>query len=111
MVVARRDLPYDVVEGARRRIINAFSNGVRVYSSLSGGKDSIVLAHLVYSLAREGRIDPSLLQVNFFDEEAIYGEVERIVRDWRRRFLSVGAKFNWYCIEIKHFNCFNRLEN
>src|SRR5690606_41289218 len=103
MVVARRDLPYDVVEGARRRIINAFSNGVRVYFSLSGGKDSIVLAHLVYSLAREGRIDPSLLQVNFFDEEAIYGEVERVVRDWRRRFLVGGAKCNGAWIRSQHF--------
>ena len=111
MAVVRRDLPYDVVEGARRRIVNAFSNGVPVYLSMSGGKDSIVLSHLVYSLVREGRIDPSLLRVIFFDEEAIYGEVERIVLDWRRRFRSIGAGFDWYCIEVRHFNCFNRLEN
>ena len=111
MVTKRKPLTYDVVEGARRRIIRAFSNGVRVYLSMSGGKDSIVLADLVYKLIREGRIDPSRLVVVFVDEEAIFGEVDRIVRDWRRRFLAAGAEFRWYCIEVKHFNCFNQLTN
>lgn len=109
MVTKRRALPYNVVVAAQRRIIRAFSNGVRVYLSMSGGKDSIVLADLIYKLAREGRVDPSRLVVVFVDEEAIFGEVERIVRDWRKRFLALGAEFRWYCIEVKHFNCFNQL--
>lgn len=109
MVIKRSPLPYDVVEGARRRVLNLASNGVPLYLSMSGGKDSIVLAHVVYSLVREGRIDPSMLRVLFLDEEAIFDSVERIVRDWRKRFLAVGADFRWYCIEVKHFNCFNSL--
>lgn len=109
MVIKRNPLPYDVVEGARRRVLNLASNGVPLYLSMSGGKDSIVLAHVVYSLVREGRVDPALVRVIFIDEEAIFDSVERIVRDWRKRFLAVGAEFRWYCIEVKHFNCFNSL--
>lgn len=104
-------LPYSVVEAARRRIINAFGNGVPVHFSISGGKDSIVIAHLTHTLIREGRIDPAQLIVDFIDEEAIFGEVERLVRHWRRVFLDDGAAFRWYCIEVKHFNCFNQLTN
>lgn len=111
MVKKRVQLPVDVVEMARRRIVNVFSNGTRVYLSMSGGKDSIVLAHLIYTLIRERRIDPSQLVVVFVDEEAIYSEVERITLDWRRRFLNVGATFEWYAVEVRHFNCFNMLSN
>lgn len=111
MVTRAVELPYSVVEAARRRIINAFSNGVPVYLSMSGGKDSIVLAHLTHTLIREGRIDPAQLIVVFVDEEAIFGEVERMVRHWRRVFLADGAQFRWYCIEVRHFNCFNQLTN
>lgn len=105
------ELPFDVVVAARKRLINAFSNKVKVYLSLSGGKDSIVMASLVRDLIREGRIDPKLLIVQFIDEEAIYGSVEKIVMDWRREFLSLGAQFRWYCIEVRHYSCFNMLTN
>lgn len=106
----RRQLPYNVVTAARRRIINAFSNGVPIYLGMSGGKDSISLAHLVTTLIEEGRIDPSLLTVQFIDEEAMHESVIAEVKNWRRRFLSLGARFDWYCIEVRHFNCFNSLE-
>lgn len=96
---------------ARKRIVNAFSNGITVHLSLSGGKDSIVLADLVYQLIQEGRIDPSLLEVSFVDEEAMHAEVIRIAESWRKKFMLAGAKFTWWCIEVKHFNCFNALEN
>jgi len=36
--------------------------------------------------------------------------IEQAVKDWRRKFLAVGATFEWYCVEVKHFNCFNELE-
>lgn len=101
----------NVVTAARQRIINAFSNGVPVYATISGGKDSIVLAHLLHSLVREGRIDPTLLHVYFIDEEAIFDSVDRVVRGWRRRFREAGVDFRWYCIEVKHFSCFNQLTN
>lgn len=37
--------------------------------------------------------------------------MERIVRRWRERFQNIGAGFYWYCLEVRHFNCFNQLEN
>lgn len=109
MVIKRIQLEKNVVGMARQRIINLFKNGIPVYLSVSGGKDSIVLSHLVYSLIREGKIDPKQLRVLFVDEEAMHEEVIRVTLDWRKRFLQVGASFDWWCIEVKHFNCFNSL--
>lgn len=71
MAVKRVQSNINVVTAAKQRIKNVFSNGVPVYLSFSGGKDSIVLAHLTYQLIQAGEIDPSLLTVFFIDEEAI----------------------------------------
>jgi predicted phosphoadenosine phosphosulfate sulfurtransferase len=101
----------DVVTAARQRIINVFKNGLPVYLSFSGGKDSLCLSRLVIDLIQEGKIDPSQLTVLFVDEEAIFPCIEKTVYDWRKRFLLSGAKFIWYCVEVKHFNCFNALTN
>lgn len=30
---------------------------------------------------------------------------------WRKRFLSVGAQFRWYCLPLKQVSCFNQLTN
>lgn len=109
MAIVRFQADGDVVDYAKKRIINTFSNGVPVYLSMSGGKDSIVLSNLVYELCVSGQVDVSLLTVLFIDEEAIFDDVEKIVLDWRKKWLMAGAKFNWYCIEVKHFNCFNNL--
>lgn len=109
MAVRRLQSDIDVVAAAKSRIRNAFKNGVTVYMSFSGGKDSIVLAHLTYSLICAGEIDPSLLVVQFVDEEAIFPCIEKSVKDWRKKFLLAGAKFEWYCVEVRHFNCFNEL--
>jgi len=111
MAIARRKSNLNVVEAAKIRLKNIFSNKVPVYFSFSGGKDSLVLAHLIYSLIQKGEIDPKLLTVHFIDEEAIFPCVERIVKDWRRRFMMVGAKFVWFCLEVKHYSCLNELEN
>ena len=101
----------DVVTAARQRIINIFNNGVPVYMSFSGGKDSLCLAHLILSLIQEGKISASQLTVQFIDEEAIFPCMEETTLEWRKKFLLVGAKFEWFCIEVKHFNCFNELTN
>lgn len=98
-----------LVQAAAQRIINVFRNGLPVYMSYSGGKDSLVLAHLVLSLIQQGKIDPSQLTVQFVDEEAIFPCIERTVLDWRKKFLLAGSKFEWYCVEVKHYNCFNLL--
>ena len=36
-----KNLGIDVLEAAKLRIKNAFSNGLKIYLSVSGGKDSI----------------------------------------------------------------------
>lgn len=51
------------------------------------------------------------LTVQFIDEEAIFPCMEDMTKKWRRIFMMMGAKFEWYCVEVKHFNCFNALSN
>lgn len=109
MAIIRKEADINVLEAARQRIKNVFSNGVKVYMSFSGGKDSIVLADITYNLIKEGEIDPSLLTVQFIDEEGMYDDVIEIVMAWRKKFILAGAKFEWYCVEVKHFSCFNML--
>lgn len=99
----------DVVTMARQRIKNLFSNGLPIALSVSGGKDSICLNNLVFEMCQSGEVDKSLLTVDFVDEEAIYPCVEKVVMNMRRQWLSIGVPFNWWCIECKHFNCFNAL--
>ena len=111
MVLVQRELDKNVVEAANERIIRIFENKIPVHLSLSGGKDSICLANLVYELAASGQIDKSLLRVHFIDEEAVFDDVDKIVREWRLKFMTIGVQFYWWCIEVKHFNCFNQLTN
>ena len=111
MAIITKQLDVDVLTLARKRVVNTFSNGVPIYLSISGGKDSIVLCDLVYKEILKGTISPRWLEVVFVDEEAMHGEVIRIVEDWRKKFLAVGARFTWFCIEANHFNCFNQLSN
>lgn len=110
MAVKRVQSDITVVEAARRRIRNVFGNGLKVYMSFSGGKDSLCVAQIVYSLIQAGEIDPSLLTVIFIDEEAIFPCIEETVKAWRRKFMLAGADFSWYCLEVRHFSCFNQLE-
>jgi predicted phosphoadenosine phosphosulfate sulfurtransferase len=111
MVLVRRELEQDVVEAAQERIKNIFANGLPVYLSLSGGKDSICLANVVYELCLSGEVDKTLLSVEFIDEEAVFDDVDIIVREWRQKFMLLGVPFRWWCVEVKHFNCFNQLSN
>lgn len=94
MAVKRISSDIDVVTAARQRIKNVFSNGVPVYLSFSGGKDSIVLADLTYKLIQAGEINPSQLTVLFVDEEAIFDSIEATTKAWRKKFLLAGASFN-----------------
>jgi predicted phosphoadenosine phosphosulfate sulfurtransferase len=111
MVLVQRELEQDVVSAANERIKNIFANNLPVYVSLSGGKDSICLASLVYDLCVAGEIDKSLLSIEFIDEEAIFDDVEQIVKEWRQKFMLLGVPFRWWCIEVEHYNCFNQLTN
>lgn len=69
------------------------------------------LSNLVLTLIQQGKVNPAQLIVQFIDEEAIFPCIEKTVLEWRKKFLLVGAKFEWYCIEVKHYNCFNELSN
>lgn len=111
MAVKRCDADIDVVKAAEIRIENVFRNGLPVYMSFSGGKDSLCMAQLIVNLVQRGKIQASQLTVQFIDEEAIFPCMEETVRKWRKKFLLMGAKFEWFCLEVKHFNCFNELSN
>lgn len=109
MAVKRVQSNIDVVTATKTRIKNVFSNGLPVYMSFSGGKDSLCLAQAVLSLIHSGEISAKLLTVIFIDEEAIFPCIEETVKIWRKKFLIAGAAFQWYCLEVKHFSCFNQL--
>ena len=112
MAVKRTQSSMTVVEAAVKRIKNVFSNGVPVYMSLSGGKDSICMADLVYQLIRKGEVDPKQLTLVFIDEEAIYDCCIEAMMQWRKKFLMAGCpEFRWYCLPLKQVSCFNQLEN
>lgn len=111
MAVKRREPSIDVVKAAEIRITNVFNNGLPVFMSFSGGKDSLCMAQLVYNLVQRGKVNPSQLVVQFIDEEAIFPCIEKTVKNWRKRFILMGAKFEWYCLEVRHYNCFNELSN
>ena len=111
MAIKRKKANIDVLQAAMIRIKNAFSNGLPVYMSFSGGKDSLCLADVTIKLIQAGEINAEQLTVQFIDEEAIYKCIEDIVKEWRKKFLIAGAKFEWYCLQVRHYNCFNALEN
>lgn len=104
-----KELPCNVVEAAERRVLDAFTHNKIVSMSFSGGKDSICMSDVVIKTMQKYHISFSRLIVIFFDEEAIYPDVEKITLEWRSKFMSLGAKFYWFCLPIKHFNCCNRL--
>lgn len=106
-----RELNLNVIQAAERRIVEIFAKNKYVGLSFSGGKDSICLADMAVRTMQKYNIDFSRLLVIFFDEEAIYPDIERITMSWRRKLLDLGASFNWYCLPIKHFNCCNQLAN
>lgn len=111
MAIKHNYADINVLEAAKRRIINVFGNGLPVYMSFSGGKDSLCLADMVLDLIQQDRISPEQLTVQFIDEEAIFPCIEETVKQWRKKFILAGTKFEWYCVEVRHFNCFNQLLN
>lgn len=110
-MIIKRVSEMDVVTAAKIRVKNIFANGVPVNLAFSGGKDSLCLAGIVEELIQAGEIDPALLTVQFIDEEAIFPCIEEMVKKWRLRFLAMGAKFEWYALEVKHYSCLNSLQN
>lgn len=111
MAVRHCEASIDVVKAAEIRIKNVFRNGLPVFFSFSGGKDSLCVSQLIVNLANRGEIDMRQLTVQFIDEEAIFPCMEETTKKWRRIFMMMGAKFEWFCVEVKHYNCFNALLN
>ncbi len=100
-----------VVDAARQRILNAFSNDCKIYLAFSAGKDSLCLSHLIYDLALQGKIKTDKLTVFFIDEEALYPSMEQMALRWRKRFLSIGAEFKWYCLPVRQVSMLDQLQN
>ena len=111
MAVRRIEGSMTVVEAAQKRIRNVFSNGVKVYMSFSAGKDSLCMAHIVYSMILRGEVSAKQLTVIFIDEEAIYDSMEAMALRWHRRFTQIGAEFRWYCLPLKQVSGFHQLQN
>lgn len=111
MAIKRCTASINVVQAAEIRLKNVFNNGIPVFMSFSGGKDSLCMAQLIFNLVQRGEINPEQLTVQFVDEEAIFPCIEAKVKEWRKKFLMMGAKFEWFCCEVKHYNCFNELSN
>lgn len=110
-MIKKRELDVDVLTATKQRIISIFKSGNKIRMSFSGGKDSIVLADIIYNLCVTGQVDKSLLYVAFIDEEAMYDDVIDIVHLWRKKFMQIGVKFDWFCMQYKHFNCLNSLSD
>lgn len=110
-MIRKVQLSDDVVSLAKHRIKNIFNSANKICMSISGGKDSVCLNDLVYKMCSSGEVDKRKLQVTFIDEEAIYPCVEQVVFNMRKNWLSIGVKFEWFCIQVKHFNCLNQLTN
>mgnify|MGYP002627210798 CR=1 FL=1 len=101
----------NVLDAARMRVRNVFSNGCRVYMSFSAGKDSLCMSHVVYDLIHAGAIDPKQLVVIFIDEEAIYPSMYQMALRWRERFIAVGSEFRWYCLPVRQVSILHHLQN
>lgn len=91
----------DVLTAAKKRIINIFSNGVKVYMAFSCGKDSITMSSLTYDLIMSGQIDKNLLNVFFIDEEGLHPEMEKAAYLWREKWNAIGVPFLWFCLPFK----------
>ena len=87
MAIKRCLSSINVVEAAKIRIKNVFRNGLPVYLSFSGGKDSLCLAQLTMNLIQSGEINPAQLTVQFIDEEAIFPCMEEKVWEIKRALL------------------------
>lgn len=110
-MIKKYELKKDVVTLARERIKNCFQTAKEISFSVSGGKDSICLNDLIFQMCQSGEIDKNKLEINFIDEEAIYPCIEEQVKKMRLQWLSIGVKFNWWCIQVKHYNCLNQLSS
>lgn len=101
MAVVKIESNIDVLTAAKMRIRNIWNSAPKIYLAFSAGKDSLCVSNLVYELILSGEIDPKKLTVYFIDEEGLYKSMVDATMRWRRKFMSVGAEFRWYCLPFK----------
>ncbi len=111
MPVKKLQSTRNVLEAAKLRIKNVFSNGCKVYLSFSSGKDSLCMSSITYDLIRGGEIDPKQLTVIFVDEEGLYPSMVEAAERWRRNFQSVGVPFLWLCLPFKQVSVIDHLSS
>lgn len=99
----------NVLDAAKQRIRNVFSNGCKVYLSYSCGKDSACMASLTYDLIRAGEINAKQLTVIFIDEEGLYPSMVEAAMYWRKKFMDIGVPFLWFCLPFKQVSVINHL--
>lgn len=111
MPVKTLESSISVLDAARIRIKNAFANGCKIYLSFSSGKDSLCMADITYKLIRSGDINPKQLTVTFIDEEGLYPSMVEAAERWRKKFVSVGAQFLWFCLPFKQVSVIDSLSS
>lgn len=101
----------NVLDAAKQRIRNVFSNKCKVYLSFSCGKDSLCLSSITYDLIISGEIDKSLLTIIFIDEEGLYPSMVDNAMRWRQKFQSIGVPFLWFCLPFKQVSVIDHLSS
>ena len=101
MAIKKIESNIDVLTAAKYRLLNIWESSSKIYLAFSAGKDSLCMSNLVYQLILDGEIDPKKLTVYFIDEEGLYKSMVDAAMRWRKKFMSVGADFQWYCLPFK----------
>lgn len=102
----KRMLGISVLDAARRRIKQVFSDFPRVYLSFSGGKDSSVMLHLA---AEEARKQGRKLGVLFVDLEAQYNLTIDHVAEMYDHYADVIDPW-WVAVQLRLRNAVSQYE-
>jgi predicted phosphoadenosine phosphosulfate sulfurtransferase len=86
----------DVLSEAKKRIHHIYDISDEVVVSFSGGKDSLVVLHLVKEVAAERGIDR--IKVSFYDEELIPDSVINFVESYRQ---LPWIDMMWWAVPMK----------
>jgi predicted phosphoadenosine phosphosulfate sulfurtransferase len=97
MVKIKKYIDVDVYTEAKKRIHHIYDIFDSVVVMFSGGKDSLVVLHLVHEVAKERNIKKPI-DVVFRDEELIPDEVINFVDKYRK---MDWIKMIWFCVPLK----------